>query len=610
MSAAVAADPVDAPPTPSTGSHVAALDGLRGVAVLLVVVYHALPERLPGGFAGVDVFFVLSGFLITTLLLRERDETGRIALRRFWVRRLRRLVPAMAVMVMVTMALTVVVGRDTAAGLRSQVVGAVTWTSNWIQIHEGWSYSDSFLPPLFNHLWSLGIEEQFYLLWPLVFVALIGPFGRRRFVWAALAVAAGSVALMAAWYQSVDPTRAYMGLDSHAFGLLLGAALALSGVPHALSERPAGEEQARRLSFLGTAGLVVVVAFSLLVPWDSPRTFLGGLGLVNLATVGVILAAANPTPVASALSRAPLRWLGERSYGLYLWHWPLIVFAVRVADPEDVEVASCLAVVVALAAAALSYRFVETPMRGEGMRATLRRWGSVLRQSRRRRVVVARLAATFGCLTAVFAVAALLQAPGDSEIDRVLREGQSMTVSVADLEKVEGQPEEKTRTCEEVAVNAPLSAFGDSVTIAITPVLVERRPGTTSVAEVGWQYTDVAAALRQANAAGQLQPAVLIATGTNGVIDAADLEALVSKDLAGRQVGLVAPYVPGRSWTDQSLSAVYAVAEKYDHVHLVDWNALAASRPDLTISDRVHPTAVGHAVFADLIGTALATCEE
>lgn len=603
--------PVPAPPR----SHLAGLDGLRGVAVLLVLAYHALPERLPGGFVGVDVFFVLSGFLITALLLREKEQTGTVRLRQFWARRIRRLVPALVVMLTLVSAVTLVVGHETGSGLRSQVAGALTWTSNWIQIHQGWSYSDQHLPPLLNHLWSLGIEEQFYLLWPLLLLSALVVLKRRVSLYAMSALALVSIALMAFWYRGGDPNRAYMGLDSHAFGLLLGAALALSAAPHLIggsaTDRPTEPARTRRRTVLGVLGLAAIVSFSALVGWNSDATFLGGLGLVSLASVAVIHAAANPGPVASALGWAPLRWLGERSYGLYLWHWPLIVFAVRLAPPTEAELAGSLAAVLAILVAAISYRWVEVPMTRDGIGATLRRWRSALQDRRAR---PPRIVATAVAFTVVVAGAAVWQAPAESDVENMLRVGQEVVIDSADdieskPEPVpEPEPSAAPRACQSVPEGSPVTAFGDSVTVAIAPVLLGRRPGSVAVATVGWQYGDVAAALRQVAAAGQLQPTVVIATGTNGTVDAADLDRLVSNELAGRQVALVAPSVPGRSWSDQAVQAVHQVAAAHDNVRLVDWNGLAAQHPELTASDRVHPNAQGQNVFNDLLSQALVSC--
>lgn len=592
-------------------AHLPGLDGLRGVAVLLVVAYHALPERLPGGFVGVDVFFVLSGFLITALLLRERDESGRVHLGRFWVRRIRRLVPALLVMVVVASAATLVVGRDTGAGLRGQVVAATTWVSNWWQIRQGWSYSDGHLPPLFNHLWSLGIEEQFYLLWPLVLLAALVVVGRRGALRLAAGLAVVSVVLMGLWYWSGDPTRAYMGLDSHAFGLLLGACLALGRFPQELTGSPVPPRSVARLTLLGALGLVVIGAFSATVAWRSDVTFLGGLGVANLAAAGVVLAVASRTPVASALGWAPLRWLGERSYGLYLWHWPMIVVAVRLAPAQHRETAACLAVLLALGVATLSYRHLERPMCRDGIGATVRTWMAAVTAPRGRRITRARSIGTVALATALVAGVALWRAPVESEVELALSAGEAVVIdSVADLEPppAEQPPAVTAGGCSPVAPDAPVSAFGDSVTVAVAPVLTARRPGTAAIATVGWQYGDVSTAVRQVAAAGQLQPTVLIATGTNGVVDAADLDALVTHELAGVQVGLVVPSVPGRPWADQAVQAVHGVAGAHGHVRLVDWNGLALQHPELMTADRVHPNSEGQGVLVDLVDQTLAQC--
>ncbi len=593
--------------------HLAALDGLRAVAVVLVVAYHADPDRFPGGFVGVDVFFVLSGFLITALILREMQSRGRVGLRRFWSRRIRRLAPALLAMVAVTSAITLAVGNDTAAGLRSQVLGALTWTSNWIQIHEGWSYADASLPPLLNHLWSLGIEEQFYLLWPVLVLGLLTVTSRAASRWIVLGLALVSAALMAAWYITADPTRAYMGLDSHAFGLLLGAAAALGTAPHLLRDGFAAATEKVRYTALGVIGLGVLVAYTLTVPWDSDRTFLGGLALANLATVGLVLAAANPTPVARVLAWSPLRWLGERSYGIYLWHWPLIVIITRLVPGEYRVAAGWAAVLAAVPVAALSYRFIEMPIRGDGVRATLSRWTAQIRGDetvyRPRRTRPLAIAALAVFLTASVAV---WKAPAESDVESALREGQrAVSSSIDRLEETpppaEEAPAEAPDACRPVGPHEAVSAFGDSVTVAIAPPLLERRPGSVAIATVGWQYADVAHAVREATAQGRLQPTVLITTGTNGEIDQADLDALVG-ELGDRQIGLVAPYVPGRSWSEQSLAAVRAVAEAHENVHLVDWNALAAQQPGLTGADQVHPTGPGQGAFLDQTDHALALC--
>jgi peptidoglycan/LPS O-acetylase OafA/YrhL len=215
-------------PTAARGTfRVPGLDGIRALAVTTVIVFHLLPGTLIGGYLGVDIFFVVSGFLITTLLLRERVATGRISLRGFWVRRARRLLPALAVLLLACCAAALFVGGDVLVGLGTQVLAAVTFSSNWVFIAQGASYFDETLPELFRNLWSLAVEEQFYIVWPLLVVLVLVRIPRwsRLVLIAALAVA--SAVWMGLTYSAVDPTRVYYGTDTHAFGLAVGAFLAV-----------------------------------------------------------------------------------------------------------------------------------------------------------------------------------------------------------------------------------------------------------------------------------------------------------------------------------------------------------------------------------------------
>ena len=204
------------------------LDGLRAIAVTTVIAFHFVPGLLPGGYIGVDVFFVISGFLITTLLLRERAETGRIILRKFWLRRARRLLPALALVVLASSTAALVIGGDVLVRIGTQVLGAATFSYNWIGIASNASYFDDTTPELFRNLWSLAVEEQFYLVWPVAILLLV--LVRRRGIQLAIvaALALGSIAAMVALLSAgAPPTRLYYGTDTHSFGLAIGAGLAL-----------------------------------------------------------------------------------------------------------------------------------------------------------------------------------------------------------------------------------------------------------------------------------------------------------------------------------------------------------------------------------------------
>jgi len=356
--------------------YVPGLDGLRALAVLAVIAYHEQFSWAPGGLLGVGVFFTLSGYLITSLLLGQWSADGRLHLRRFWLGRARRLLPALFVMLAVVTAWVTLADRARLAGLRGAVAAAATYSSNWYAVVQQQSYFARFAPPgPLDHLWSLAVEEQFYLVWPSLLLVgmlllrkqreggVVRPVSTARWLTLpTLAMAAASALAMATLYQpGVDPTRVYEGTDTRAFGLLIGAALAMACAGRHL-------ERARRAGRLaldagGLAGLVVIGLLIWRLGQYSPFVYRGGLVLLSAATAAVVAAVACPgSLVGLVLAWPPLRWIGVRSYGIYLWHYPVIVLTTPAnAGPDLPRAAAQIAASVALAA--LSWRFIEEPVR-------------------------------------------------------------------------------------------------------------------------------------------------------------------------------------------------------------------------------------------------------
>src|SRR5215471_18840629 len=336
------------------------LDGLRALAVAGVFVYHARIDWLPGGFLGVDLFFVLSGYLITSLLLVEWDARNRIDVRRFWWRRVRRLLPALFVVVLASLVLAAIFARGDLGPTRSDAISSLLYYTNWHLIFANHSYFVRMgNPSLLQHLWSLAVEEQFYFVWPLVLVAALVLLGRRRLPFLVIAGIAGSAAAMWLLYNPErDPSRVYYGTDTRAFLLLMGILLALVW--------PVFQRMRRGLHLLelfGIAGLVGTVLLFRQMHDFSPTLYRGGDLAAAFCFVVLIAAVAHPaTGIGRALGVAPLRWIGERSYGIYLWHLPIIVLLAGAnARPGPGTLAAEIALV--LAAAALSFRFIEEPIR-------------------------------------------------------------------------------------------------------------------------------------------------------------------------------------------------------------------------------------------------------
>ncbi len=355
-----------------------AIDGLRAVAVGGVVLYHLPVSWIPGGFIGVDMFFVISGFLITSLLLSEITRTRTIALGQFYVRRARRLLPALFFMLAVIIVIAAVAAPGALSLLRTDVLAALGYFTNWWLIGHHVSYFQSIgRPPLLLHLWSLAIEEQFYLVWPLVVLA-VARRGRHtnRVGWVALVGAIASSLWMAALYHPFqDPSRAYFGTDAHCSGLLIGAALSVAFPPWRRSENitPA----ARRL--LGGAGLAAfggLVVLMLTLTQYGSFTYRGGLQLANILAGVLVVVASHPAVRALDVFASPaMRWIGKRSYAIYLWHWPIFQLTRPYQDvPFGGWGLNALRLGAVVLAADVSYRLVEQPWRTGAAPAAIRKW--------------------------------------------------------------------------------------------------------------------------------------------------------------------------------------------------------------------------------------------
>ena len=364
---------------PSGLPYLAGLDGLRALAVIAVVLYHAGVDFVPAGFLGVEIFFVISGYLITSLLLSEHAATSAVSLRRFWMRRARRLLPALFLLVAAVLTYFAIFLPGEVAMVRGDALAAVGYVSNWAFILRDTPYFEQVgRPSPLLHLWSLAIEEQFYVVWPPLFVGLMALRGRALLFAAIVAGIVGSSVLMAVLYEPfADVSRVYYGTDTRAAGLLFGAALAVvwrAGALPAPRGRvvawlfyASGLARLLRLS-LDIAGLAALAGLAyIVVTFNSfqPALYLGGFALVSALTVIVIAAAVAPGGrLGRVLGVAPLRAVGLRSYSIYLWHWPIFIVTRPGIDVSLGEI-ELLAVRLALTLllAEISYRFVEMPIR-------------------------------------------------------------------------------------------------------------------------------------------------------------------------------------------------------------------------------------------------------
>ena len=622
------------------------LDGLRAIAVLAVVAYHLWPATVPGGFLGVDVFFVVSGFLITTLLLRQMTRVGGIDLADFWKRRARRLLPALACVLVVGTVAARLVETDLLVGVRRQWLGAITFSTNWLEIGAGTSYFDTTAPELFQPFWSLAIEEQFYLLWPLVLVGLVLLAGGLRIRAGArviaLVVAAGAlasaVAMAALYTPGDDPTNVYYNTGTHVFGLLAGAAVAITATARArlLPDRP----WAHALPY---AALVVLVALGATMAAESTVTYHGGIVLGSLAALVLVVACAQERPrgLLRALELRPAEWVGERSYGLYLWHWPVIlVVEAALGDAPGSAMwwrTPLIGLPLTFLLAAASHRFVETPIRRDGFRVTARRVLAALRGPR----PGARLATVAVTALVLGSAISVATAPAISSTQRAI---EAALKQIADREARPGgeaDPDDDppvaptsaptTQTPRPKPTAAPTAAptgspsapaqggtvaldgsdvigFGDSVLSAAAPTLYDVFPQIAIDAKPIRKWLDVPELVRAADAAGKLRPVVLLDFGTNGGFKFdGSLEAFdETLDIIGPDRQVVIYTVVGISyWVPDANAALAERVKDRPNVHVVDWNAYVSEHSGLLHADRTHPNMKGVVAYAELLRQAL-----
>ena len=360
-------------------SYITGLDGIRAVAVMAVLFYHANAPWALGGFLGVETFFVLSGFLITSLLLAEWQSTGNISLRNFWLRRARRLLPAVWLLLATLPAVAIFFAQDALPRLQEDIPAALFYITNWVYIVREVPYFEAFgRPPLLQQLWSLAVEEQFYLAWPLILIFLLRKLRVNR---STLLLATSSmIALSSIWMAvlfrpDADPLRIYYGTDTRAVGFLVGAVLAMIWSP----QRASG---IRIFEWLGWAGMTVLMILYSQLNEFRPFLYHGGILITAIASAFLIVGASSPTTVISKILEAPpLRWIGSRSYSIYLWHWPVFMLTRPGFDIQLPELLIRVGqVAVTFGLAELSYRWIESPVRQHGFRASVRSLRATFRQ--------------------------------------------------------------------------------------------------------------------------------------------------------------------------------------------------------------------------------------
>jgi peptidoglycan/LPS O-acetylase OafA/YrhL len=622
-------------------SYLPGLDGLRAIAVLAVVVYHANKNWLHGGFLGVEVFFVISGYLITLLLITESEQNGKINFRAFWMRRIRRLLPALWTLLLGVTIYSSLFERAELGKLRGDVIAALVYVFNWFKIWAGDSYFDaSALDPL-RHLWSLAVEEQFYLVWPVLIAVVLKKYGRRPaklgviFLGISVAIAMYVAATYAAGVRGtpIETPEQYISLFGHAVsridflflgtfgrsgGLFLGAALAFWFRPDMFkgSNHSSDRHVVSAFAVAGTAGLafmmwtfrdVVFVAETGGVRGYDPL-FQGGFLLVGVATCAIITAAVHPHSfVGNAVLGNPVfTYIGRRSYGLYLFHWPVFQLYRKVASNNLNLLQFILLFGVVLLLTELSYRFIEMPVRegriGESWHK-LRFPRTDADIERRNKVFALGLVAA---VLPVFSVVSLAMGTGQGKIAESIKNGENavqnlLGTTVPPDPNATTIPGTQTTTLDGQQI--PILAIGDSVMLGAAQILTERGITVDALKSRPFrQALEIANYVKSINRLGEF---VIIHLGTNNYVDQQTLDEIMVPLKDVDLVLFVTAHVPTRAWQDPNNALVRAMPNAYGNVKVLDWYQIAEEHPEYLYGDKVHLNNEGQKVYADLIMQAI-----
>lgn len=614
-----------------TSRYITGFDGIRTLAVIGVILYHLLPTQMRGGYLGVPVFFVVSGYLITDLLRQEWDQNGRIAVKDFYVRRMKRLYPGMVVMLLLSAAYITLFQRNLLNNLRGVVVSSLLYVNNWWQINHGLSYFDRFgNESPFTHLWSLAVEGQNYLIWPLLFILLMKLVKNRGTIFKiVIGCSLLSALLLAIWYSpGADPTRVYYGTDTRLFSIWMGSALAfIWPSTHLKKEIPKKAKRvlnlAGGLSFIG-----LVITFFVL---DDHLSFVyyGGMLLVSLLCTILVAVTAHPGASLNRWLTNPLfSYIGKRSYGIYLYQFPVMIFyEAKIGNVgENVLLHTLIEIVLILLISELSYRFIENPLRKFHYKdtfRTVRNWFSKPVISRQKPWLLpgllVSLVALYGIATAPvnYVDAQQQQLKENIAANKKAAEQTQKNANGSDTESTGENSSKATEAEQSVmekyglteaqvkkAEELEITAFGDSVMLDATADLQEIFPKAVVDGDVGRQLYESPEMIKALKEKDLLRDTVLIGLGTNGSFTETQFDNLM-KEIGDRKVYWINVRVPTQRWQNEVNSMLEKMAAKYDNMTLIDWYDLSNEHEEWFYEDRVHPNPDGMLQYCTLVSQAI-----
>ena len=569
--------------------HISSIDGLRAIAVTAVVLYHLGISWIPGGFLGVDLFFVISGYVITRLILDSINQSSALDLRAFYAARLRRIYPGFLFMVICTIIFIGVWAPEAIKRFLSDLPYALTGTINWLLVARHQDYFETVgRPPLLQHTWSLAVELQFYLIWPIILLTVLKYFGKKNIARIALIIAMVSGTTLFFVSLQLDQSNAqqishiYFGTDTHSLGLFLGSALAVSWIPQNLSADI--EKRAQDvIDGIGVVGLLGLISTFLFIEESNASLYRIAFPLAGIFGCLVIISLVHPASrFAPIISTAPFRWIGQRSYGIYIWHWVIFQVTRPSVDLSGQTWALYLArVLLVLALADISLRWVEIPFR-QGL---VQNWFRGMKY-RSAKVQLRQKISVISSIIIVLAITSSISVQAINKADEVANQ-------------VWQQNSQEQQAQEDLGSTTGLWVTGDSVILGIRSKLEAKEHISLINARVGRQAPELLAVMRVDQSSVPSSPVVFNLGNNNALSEDTVIEIFeIVKNQP--QIIVVNSAVP-RAWKDSNNAIISKVASRYSNVKVVDWDRISKGRPELFAPDGVHLSPAGSDVYVDLV---------
>ena len=563
----------------SSNRYIHSVDGLRAVAVVAVLLYHLGIDWIPGGFLGVDLFFVISGYVITGLILDSIERSGTLDLRAFYLSRIRRLVPALVAMVVLTLLYIGTYAPETVRRFVSDLPYVFTGAMNWALVSRQQDYFEAIgRPPLLQHTWSLAVEAQFYLIWPLVLLLVLRYFGKKNISVAALGIALVSGIALFLYSVQIDThasavSHVYFGTDTHSIGLFLGAALAVSWHPQNLTKEITRRAQ-DFIDLIGVIGFLGLLSAFLFIKESDPTLYRIAFPIAAIFGCATLISVVHPASrFAPILSTKPMIWIGERSYGIYLWHW--IVFQLTRPSIDlvgDDWALYALRVLVVFALADISLRYVELPVR----RGYFELWFRGLKY----RTPAVRIRQRLSALLAIVLTVIVTSTMSISAIQRA----DQAAFAKAEAEKAAAQESDDGVVTD---TGTPgLWVTGDSVILGIRNVLAKYQKIELINARVGRQIGELIQVAKTDQQYVAKSP-VILNMGNNNALREADVRSLLDIVKNQPEIIVVNTAVP-RSWRESNNKVIANVVKDYSNATLVSWDVISKNHPEYFAEDGVH----------------------